>query len=181
MENNGWTYYDRVHLPSDHWSDTLRALENSALAARAARDAWPGREIDELPRVIKAGDQHLPVDSLADGIERARNDPDVVAVRWDLSQGGTDEPKDPEYMKIRSLQLTARRGSGLTLYASSPNESEVREFLAVVEQPAQRALTSRTGWRRVYDLNKVISHPVISSLVSAGLVAAIVAVWQLFF
>jgi hypothetical protein len=181
MESNGWTYYDRVHLPSVEWLNTLRALENSALAARAARAAWPEREIDEVSKVIKARDHHIPADSLADGIERARNDSDVVAVRFDLSQGGTDDPKDPEYMKIRSLQLTARRGSGLTLYASSPNEPEVREFLAVVVQPAERTLTSRTGWHRLYDLNKVVSHPVISGLISAGLIAAIVAIWQLFF
>jgi hypothetical protein len=43
-------------------------------------------------------------------------------------------------MKIRSYAVTASRGVGLTLYASSPIESEVPQLLSAVRQAAEAKL-----------------------------------------
>ena len=176
MESNGWTYYDRVHLDGPEWGSVLDALRDAAAGARAVSKGWPMREIAEHAVLVLEGDKHVPVATLAAGLRQAKTNPKIVGVRFDLYQGGAEDPRELEYMKIRACQLTARRDSGVTLYACSPNESEVAQLLAALHQPARRALAELPRWRRwLGDANKVVTHPIVAGIA----LAALAALWRL--
>lgn len=174
MESNGWVFYHRINLPSQDWAKSLRALDRAVAAARGASRAWPRREVSERTSLELIGDLFEPSADLRSGIARAAAAEAVLAVRWDLSQSGTDDASEPEFMKIRSFQITARRGAGVMLYASHPNEADVIAMLASTRPAAEQALARASGWRRLAVLNKVVSHPVVSGLVTTGLIALIV-------
>jgi hypothetical protein len=182
MPGNGWTFYDILHEPSPDWPDTLKALSGAVHGARDSARGWPRRDIEERITVIRAGDVYEPHDAVDDAITVAAADENVLKVRWDLSQGGTDDPREPEYMRIRSYQLTAARESGLTLYASSPIESDVPQLLAAAQAAARAAVVGdvdRGWWQRLRAVDRVIRHPVVSTLVAAGLLALVTLVGKL--
>jgi hypothetical protein len=140
VQTNGWVYYDSVHVASLDWQRTLAALLAAAEAGRQAARGWPARNITEKVSADKPADGFELFTSLDGAVAVATRDTELLKVRWDFSQGGTDDPSEPEYAKVRAYQLIAVRGSGLTLYACSPVESEVPQFLAAVRLTSESVL-----------------------------------------
>jgi hypothetical protein len=206
LKSNGWVYFHDIHLPGRDWLRTLDALLAAVDTAREVSSRWAPREIHEKASGTGTGDKYTVFTRIENAVADARSDPEAFhSVRWDLSQGRTDSPGEPEYMRIRSYQLTASRGSGLTLYASSPDETEVTQLLAAVRLAAEEALghdvrTSSDShsqaretlptvaashpatdspkhahrrWPRLRMLNAVLSHPVLSPIIVALILAAI--------
>ena len=174
METNGWTFHDRVHLESRDWGNVLDALSAAARAGRKASKRWPARTITEQTKLIADRDQHTPTRTLTAALRRARIDPTIAKVSFDLSQGGTDDPSEREFARVRCCLLTAVRDSGLTLYVSHPNEPEVPQLLAALIQPARDALTRRHGWRHwVYQANRIRTDSLVAPLLAAGILGAL--------
>jgi hypothetical protein len=140
VQTNGWVYYDSVDVASLDWQRTLAALRAAAETGRQAARGWPARNITEKVSADKPADGFELFSSLDGAVAVATRDAKLLRVHWDLSQGGTDDPLEPEYAKVRAYRLSAVRGSGLTLYACSPVESEVPQLLAAVQSTSESVL-----------------------------------------
>jgi hypothetical protein len=137
VQSNGWIFYDSIQMPHREWAPSLEAFTAAIEAGREAARAWPYRENLEKVSGVRPGDQYDVFRSVESAVEAATEHSDLLSLRWDYSQSGDQLP---ESMKIRSYAVTASRGVGLTLYASSPIESEVPELLFAVRQAAETKL-----------------------------------------
>lgn len=183
MRSNGWSFYESVHEGSQHWLLTLDALRAAVDVGRRMSHGWPAREIAEKVSAKRVGDLLEVYETLDAALTTAAKDEDVLMVRWDCSQGGTESPSEPGYMRARSYQLTATRSSGLTLYAGSPIESEVPQMLSPVQQTSKEVLKGphgapvRSRWQ---SFKQVIRHPVVSGLLVVAIAAVVGAVVKAF-
>jgi hypothetical protein len=177
VKSNGWTFYDSEHLDADNWPALLNALAAAGKAARARTRSWPQRPVHEHIDLHLRGDLRRQVPTLREALEIAASDDDVQAVRHNLSQRGKEEEPDPTGMRGRNYQLTAFRGGGLTLYANTAVEGELPAMLAAVRQPAQRALATRRGWRRLAVVVTITNHGVIATVLGSGILAGLTWLW----